>query len=123
MFAPENCSFQTPFRDLDLDGVPDVDAPIHTGDDEGERGIERIILGRDALTSGVYDVVVNAFSIESAVEVTLLISSQGGAVELANQTMVLEQTCETWTGGRLDVVEQSVTPLVGGTQLWCAEGQ
>ena len=123
MFAPENCSFQTPFRDLDSDGVPDGNAPIHTGDDEGERGIERIILGRDAMFGGVYDVVVNAFSITSAVEVTLLVSSQGGAVELSNQTMVLQQTCETWTGGRLDVLEQSVTPVAGDTQLWCAEGQ
>ena len=123
MFAPENCSFQTPFRDLNLDGVPDGDAPIHTGDDEGERGIERILLGRDALDGGLYDIAVNAFSISSAVEVTLMVSSQGGAVELSNQTMVLEETCETWLGGRLDVLNQSVTPTTGGTQLWCAEEQ
>ena len=123
MFEPENCSFQTPFRDLDSDGIPDVNAPIHTGDDEGERGIERIILGRDAMLEGVYDVVVNAFSIASAVEVSLLVSSQGGAVELLNQTMVLGQTCETWTGGRLDVATQLVTQMGTETQLWCAEGR
>ena len=28
LFSPDNCSFQTPFRDADLDGAPDEDAPI-----------------------------------------------------------------------------------------------
>lgn len=123
IFGPDNCSFQTPFRDVNSDGVPDVDAPIHTGDDEGERGIERVILGRDAMATGTYDVVVNAFSLSAAVEISLLVSSQGGAVELSNQTMVLEQACETWVGGRLDVAAQSVTQNGTETQLWCAEGR
>ena len=111
LFSPENCSFQTPFRDADLDGAPDEDAPIHTGDDEGERGIERVLIGREAMSSGVYDVAVNAFAISAPVEVTILVTAQGGVVELSNQTMVLGETCETWMSGRLDVDAQSVTPL------------
>ena len=123
LFSPDNCSFQTPFRDADLDGAPDEDAPIHTGDDEGERGIERVLIGREAMTAGVYDVAVNAFAINAPVEVTILVTAQGGAVELSNQTMVLGETCETWMSGRLDVDAQSVTPLGSETLLHCAEGE
>lgn len=122
MFSLESCSFQTPFQDVDQDGVPDSTAPIHTGDDEGERGIERIMIGRDALESGRFNVMVNAFELAGPVEVNLVVSAQGGNDELSNSVTLLSENCETWGGGLLDVGSRTFVAGVGEHQLICAEG-
>lgn len=122
MFSPESCSFQIPFQDLDQDGIPDSSAPIHTGDDEGERGIERIIIGRDALESGRFNVMANAFELHGSVQVNLIVSGQGGEDELFNASTILGENCETWGGGLLDVADRIFTASTDEHQFICAEG-